>query len=291
MSNITLSIMKIRPMIRVFVVLFVVAFTGMTLHLGGVFSSPPGWDAESGKHRQEVVGQTFNGVVLSMRDVRFNHTKHVLARLGINATQKVPHSFKSKEVDRSLEKFTGNRNYHTDLNLKVWSNRMAFIEVLEEFVLDTDAQYNSWRFFFEDDVELHPSLSDEEAQLVLARGMALANTDGIVFLGICGPSWGEIQGLNEHVQAAKCAGTCAHAFGFQQWKAAKFLSLMTTLNLEGGDPVVLGFYFDRYLHAFGRFVHQYWLLGSNLKSPVDSIWDHFGLLYQDRATFNSEISQ
>jgi hypothetical protein len=51
-----------------------------------------------------------DGVVLSMRPDRFNHAQHVLTQLGLRVVQRVPPSFQSMEVNRSLEAFVGSRN-------------------------------------------------------------------------------------------------------------------------------------------------------------------------------------
>lgn len=128
----------IRFLVHVLVALFVISFWGILLQYRGRILEA----------RRPEVGQILNGVVLSMKDVRFNHSRSVLQSLGIEVVQKVPPSFESKEVDQGLERHVGSRNYHTAMFLKVWSNRMAFLECMEEFVLDPTATTHTWRFFF-----------------------------------------------------------------------------------------------------------------------------------------------
>jgi len=127
--------------------------------------------------------------------------------------------------------------------------------------------------------------------VLVAKGLKLAEKDGFIYLGICGPDCSNPPSpLDKGVEAARCAGTCAHAFGFQQWKAGEFLTEMSGLTLKGVEgPVILGFYFDRYMYEYGKQVQKIWLVGSNLKSPVTSVLDHFGLLFQDRALYPSTI--
>ena len=278
-------------MIRVFVVLVVLAFSSGLLLQTNV--GVPQWNANSLNYAPERLGQTYDGIVLSLNNNCFTHTKGVLKKLDIRAVQKVPLSYRSEAVDKGLETFVGSRSYHKDEYLKVWSNRMAFIDSFEDFVFDTTCDHSTWRFFFEDDIQLHPSVSSREAKQILARGLALAHKDGAVYLGICGPKCSDSQGLDKGVEARRCTGACAHAFGFQKWKMREFLSTMSGLSLlEPENPTFLaGIYLDRYLLAFGTQVHKIWVLGGNLKSPVGSVDDHFGMLYQDRATFHSEIKQ
>jgi hypothetical protein len=277
--------MSIRLIIQVLIALFVISFGGLLLQYGGVFV--PAYE----EPEEVVVGNlTFDGVVLSMKDDRFEHTRNVLTFLGINVVQKVPPSYLSKEVDRGLEQFVGSRVFHTSVFLKVWSNRMAFIDALEEFVQDSNCTSESWRFFFEDDIAVHPNITSERARVLLAKGVKLADKDGFMYLGICGPSCSEARRIDKDVQAARCAGTCAHAFAFQRWKAGEFLTEMSGLTLKGVEgPVILGFYFDRYLYEYANQVQRIWVVGSNLKSPVESMFDHFGLLFQDRALYPTTI--
>lgn len=114
----------IRFLVHVLVALFVISFWGILLQYRGRILEA----------RRPEVGQILNGVVLSMKDVRFNHSRSVLQSLGIEVVQKVPPSFESKEVDQGLERHVGSRNYHTAMFLKVWSNRMAFLECMEEML-------------------------------------------------------------------------------------------------------------------------------------------------------------
>lgn len=282
--------MSIRLVISVLVALFVISFGGVVLHWGGVFRR-----VQSVVQQEEaavvVIDENLFGVVLSMKDERFLHTKDVLTSLGIKVAQKLPPSYLSKEVDIGLERFVGSRVHHNPAFLKVWSNRMAFIDSLEEFVQDSSCTRNTWRFFFEDDLARHPNVTSEKAKLLIAKGLKLAENDGLIYLGLCGPSCIEPSVLDSGVEAARCAGTCAHAFGFQQWKAGEFLTEMSGLTLKGPEgPVILGFYFDRYLYEYGNQVRKIWLVGSNLRSPVTSVMDHFGLLFQDRELYPSTIS-
>lgn len=276
--------MSIRVIIQVLIALVLISFGTLLLQYEGVFVEP---------YEEEVVGNlTFDGVVLSMNDVRFSHTRHVLALLGFKVARAIPPSYLSKEVDQGLERYVGSRGFHTSAFLKVWSNRMAFMKALEEFVHDSECTSDTWRFFFEDDIAIHPNVTSARGRLLLAIGVKLAEDDGFMFLGICGPNCTEARLIDKNVEAARCAGTCAHAFGFQKWKAAAFLTEMNGLTLTGVEgPVVLGFFFDRYMYAYANQVRKAWVVGSNLRSPVRSVVDHFGLLFQDRTRFKTSITR
>jgi hypothetical protein len=214
-----------------------------------------------------------------MRSERFNHTQHVLAQLGLHVVQRVPPGFQSMEVDRSLESFVGSRRQHSPTKLKVWSNQMAFEDAMEEFVVE-EGRSKRWGFFLEDDVALNPGVTYEYAKVLIAKGLAMADEDGFVYLGICGPFCEGGRVLDGQVEAARCAGTCAHAFGFQAWAAAKFLEHLRRSEKRN-------IYMDQILLNYGKQVKKAWVLGSNLKSPVAG--DHVGLLYQDRLTFPTTI--
>jgi hypothetical protein len=216
-----------------------------------------------------------DGVVLSMRPDRFNHAQHVLTQLGLRVVQREPPSFQSVEVNRSLEAFIGSRDQHSPTSLKAWSNQMAFEGALEEFAVE-EARSKRWRFFLEDDVALHPDVTYEHTKVLIAKGLGIADGDGFVYLGICGPSCEGSRVLEGQVEAARCAGPCSHAFGFQAWAAAQFLEYVRSSETRN-------IYMDQNLLNYGRQVKKAWVLGSNLKSPVAG--DHVGLLYQDRLTF------
>lgn len=277
--------MSIRFMIKVLFALALITLPVSLLRYRGAFRRTP---------ELETIIPTLRGVVLSMNDDRFRHTQEVLTSLGIKVVQQTPPSYQSKDVDQGLEQHVGSRLYHNPAYLKVWSNRMAFIQSLEEFVQDSSCNDTTWRLFFEDDIAIHPGVpSAKEARELLAQGLKLAERDGFIYLGMCGAQC-ELEGkeLGYGVNAARCAGTCAHAFGFQQKKAGQFLTEMSGLTLTGIEgPIVLGFYFDRYMYEYARQVQKVWVVGSNLVSPVRNMYDHVGILYQDRAKYPTTIGK
>lgn len=240
-------------------------------------------DSTVTEHTLEFDYTKFHGYVVSNKEQRYNHSKAVLEKLGIVSHQYVPLSYKSDAIRQAMEEYrAANHKYRlTDRYKKVFSNRMAFTYLFQQFVDDPHAAVDSWRFFFEDDVALHPSLTKSFAQQVLARGLEVASGDGILYLGICGPKDCKKKVvLASHVEAKQCAGACTHAFGLTKWKTRSFLSYMDKLN-------VTSMYFDQFMRTFGEQVHKIWVLGSNLKSPQTK--NHYGLVFQDRTHYPSII--
>lgn len=227
----------------------------------------------------------WHGYIVSNKEERYNHSKEVLTKLGIIPHHYVPLSYKSDAVRQAMEAYGAgkNRKQLTDRYKKVFSNRMAFTNLFREFVDDPRAALDSWRFFFEDDIALHPSLSEERAQKVLARGLEVAARDGVLYLGICGPRdcKKKVVVLESPVEAKQCAGACTHAFGLTKRKTRSFLADMHKLNVSS-------MYFDQVMRSFGEQVHKIWILGSNLRSPQAK--NHYGLVFQDRRSYPSIIS-
>lgn len=227
----------------------------------------------------------WNGYIVSNKEERYNHSREVLTKLGIIPHHYVPLSYKSDAVKQAMEEYGAgkNRKQLTDRYKKVFSNRLAFTNLFRDFVNDPRAALDSWRFFFEDDIALHPSLSEELAQKVLGRGLEVAARDGVLYLGICGPKdcKRKVVVLKSPVEAKQCAGSCTHAFGLTKRKTKSFLADMHKLNVSS-------MYFDQVMRSFGEQVHKIWILGSNLRSPQAK--NHYGLVFQDRRRYPSIIS-
>ena len=233
----------------------------------------------------------FQGWVVSNKEHRYNHSKTVLEQLGILPNQYIPEHYQSQVIQRAMEDYhAGNQKYLTDKYKKVFSNRLAFTDLFQKFVNDTSADVGSWRFFFEDDVALHPFLTQSLARRLLARGMEVAAADGILYLGICGPSKSREKVVLSNpgpVEATRCSGACTHAFGLTKWKTGGFLTYMDKLRMPE-DANVTSMYFDQLMQAYGEQVHKIWVLGSNLVSPQEK--NHIGMVFQDRTNYPSVIN-
>jgi hypothetical protein len=231
------------------------------------------------------------GYILSSKlDRRYNSSMKVLSELNIQLVERmVPFPWDSERVDKALERYAGSRKFNTERFLRSYSNQLTFVNYFRKFVNDKSAKLDSWRFFFENDIALHPAVTAHEARAAILEGMQLAAADGMLYLGICGPRGCEAktQLASTGLEASRCSGCCSHAFGFTKWKAAAFLSVLPKFQIR---PKVNGIHIDLVFMHYSNLVHKNWYLGSSLKSPVKSVRDHFGILYQDRNHFNSTIT-
>jgi len=228
------------------------------------------------------------GYVLSgTEDERFNSSKKVLDALQIQVHRAIPIPYQSEELETALNSFLGFGGPHKDREKKAFSNRMTFLNLFQTFVDDASEKLDSWHFFFENDIALHPRVTPKMAHDAIVEGMELAAADGILYLGMCRPH--DCAGkahLKNGLKASRCLGVCTHAFGFTKWKAAAFLSIVHKIKFPSNET---GLHLDLVLRAYASQVHKIWLLGSNLQSPVENVKGHFGLLYQDQEKFPSII--
>ena len=250
-------------------------------------------EADSAKYiaYRDALDTTFelHGYIISGVKERYEYASTVLKKFDITPHHYVPYSYKSQLVYDEMEKFNNGTKFHgAPKNLKMFSNRMAHTSMLFDFVSDQTAKINSWRFFFEDDIEIHPNVSVTEARLALARGLELGSADGIVYLGICGP--GSVEGLPRTlvsgIIAERTYGTCTHAYGVTKWRAEGMLSHIDKVEASNEKYHM---YYDALTKSYGKTVTKAYILGMNLKSPVPGV-DHRGLIYQNRLKYPSFIS-
>jgi hypothetical protein len=247
----------------------------------------------------------FEGYIVSRDEMRFNNTKATLAALDINCHQYVPHEYDSNEVVKAVTEYVfcnemvkamlenpANIQRHAQRMYlqKCMSNRMAFFDLLHDFVDDKTIKNDSWRLFFEDDADVHPKLKPSEMKYAIQKGMELAANDGILFLGICLPldCEDQVELGNLNITAARCVGICAHALAFTKWKAKIIASLIDEL-LKPGNPHRTQ-NFDEMLQ-FYSVEHKILALGLNLKSPIPDVYEHYGLFFQNRGKFPSFINE
>lgn len=247
---------------------------------------------------QDALDTTFelHGYILSAVKSRYEYASSVLQKFNIIPHHYVPYSYKSQLVYDEMESYNNSTMFHGDPhNLKMFSHRMAHTGMLYDFVNDHTAKMNSWRFFFEDDIEIHPNVSAAEARASLAKGLELGSGDGILYLGICGP--GKVteppESLTPGIFARRTHGTCTHAYGVTKWRAQGMLSHIDKVKLRvppgSKDPRKGYMFYDFVTRAYGETVTKAWILGMNLKSPVPDV-NHWGLVYQDRLKYPSFIS-
>lgn len=230
-----------------------------------------------------------HGFIISNQEERFHFASAALTALNLTPHQHIPWPYNSKVVDSALYSFThGSREYHSNpVHLKMFSNRMAHTQLLREFTEDSTAGMNSWRFFFEDDVALHPEVRD--ASEVLVKGMKMAAADGLLHLGICAPARGneDVREVAPGIEVARTFGYCSHGYGVTKWRAAAVLGSLDEVVVQ---PAHGRLYFDVSMRAYAEHVVKTWVLGVNLASPSPGVVDHFGVLFQDRIKFPSSVN-
>lgn len=247
----------------------------------------------------------FEGYIVSRDKIRFNNTKSTLATLDINCHQYAPHEYDSNEVVNAVKKYVlcnemvkamledpANIQRHSQMMYlqKCMSNRMAFFDLLHDFVDDNNIKNDSWRLFFEDDADIHPKLKRSEMKYAIQKGMELAANDGIIFLGICRPldCEGEVALGKLNITAARCTGICAHALAFTKWKARIILSYIDELLKPGNSH--RGDNFDAMIMEYSK-EHKIWALGLELHSPNPNFEEHQGLFFQNREKFRSFMNE
>ncbi len=124
------------------------------------------------------------GYVLSdTEDERFNSSKKVLDALQIQVHRAIPIPYQSQELETALNSFLGFGGPHKDREKKAFSNRMTFLNLFQTFVDDASEKLDSWHFFFENDIALHPRVTPKMAHDAIVEGMELAAADGFFTWG------------------------------------------------------------------------------------------------------------
>lgn len=227
-----------------------------------------------------------HGYVFSAAGKKYETASTILTKFGIAPHRYEPLPYQSRTVSNAMEKFYHSKEYHgNNQNLIAFAKRMAHTEVLHSFVTDQTAKINSWRFFFDANIAIHPNVTIPMAKDLLAEGLKLGSADGIIYLGFCGPadSSAESKVLGYGVIANKTISTCTHAYGVTKWRAAGILSHLDKLKLskesvpipQEGKPI-----YDLLMQCYASTVTIPWVLGVNFRAPVPGE-DYFGFIYQD----------
>ena len=242
----------------------------------------------------------FEATVLSADELRFESAEKELRQL-FNTRRQIPLNITDPSLFRGLDGFRHlrGRNITTKREARAFSNFLAFHFAINFHASDKNVKSDSWRFFFEDDISLHPNATFPMCNLL--HGMLLAKNDGILYLGMCSPICilqDVFSSTNKSVAFQKCSGTCAHAFGLTKWKAQTLLDLLQTLRFEHHtyDEQT---YFDIGLFSYSKRVHPVWVIGSNLttiqhrtvrnKKFLRYKPNHIGIFYQNREVFPTTI--
>ncbi len=150
-----------------------------------------------------------------------------------------------------------------------------------------------WSFVFEDDVDFIEPSKVSLPNYISAIQELMHHPDiqgkhGAFHLGICGPTFTNdnrkiiIPFSNNSLFSHQGYGFCAHGMGLTTKRARNF---WTEISLY--SPIPNGAT-DIYVHNYCfRSGNHHYILGSNLQWPPGT--GHFGIAYQDRGRFRSEV--
>lgn len=209
------------------------------------------------RHSKQVQSTHAIAYVLSMNSTsaRARHTERTLTSVGFRVMFVKPN-------------VTG----HT-IQDKVWSNKRAFLGVLENFVRANDT---AWLYLFEDDITVHSEITFQNIQEVQSQ------SSHFMYLGICGTFEQFVVQWWTFKNQAKC-GRCAHAMGFSIKGAREFLAF----NHNKHNMYAYASYFDIVVEAWCLSLSGFPVVRFDLTSPYDR--GHHGAFFQDRHMFATTI--
>lgn len=220
---------------------------------------------------------------------RFAHTSSLLGSIGI---------FKTKSIQVSV--VSSDQETQQCAALKV--HRDAWLQFAE----DSD-RVDEWALFFEDDIQLHPSLSLSSSGALLYKLFSRVNknihfSSGVVYLGMCGPNRHSQRYTESGMNYTHTCGFCLHAYALRRdavidlWREMKRLSKYpvndTHWNYNRCENLdaLLRRYCEDPLVTLQSNRSGFPLIQPDTHSP-DSIGnDHYGVFYQWRSHFKSLIS-
>ncbi|CAF4104655.1 unnamed protein product, partial [Rotaria sordida] len=217
---------------------------------------------------------------------RFNFTKENIQRVFPNFFNIYcfkPIQLNDSRIDKSLSL----------LDKKLASNLISFVTVWTyEITKYSKHGELEWSFIFEDDVNfVEPSKVSLpnyiNALQALMYHPEIQFKHGIFYLGICGPTFASdnhtliIPFSNNSLLSHKGCGSCVHGMGLTTKRARQlWVEISLYCPIPNGPA-------DIYIHNYCTKNGDYYILGSNLHSPQSS--DHYGIAFQDRRRFSSEI--
>ena len=189
--------------------------------------------------------------------------------------------------------------------LRWFSTSIGWMDMWTRAGADQTLDEDEWMLMFEDDIALVPQPAEAGPQpfdytpaLLELFAQPAVQSDGIVYLGACGPEWAPLdppplRALNQlnassapdWLSSRRGVAWCTHALALTKRRARTLASdlatfLHTSLTLASDANLRLLFL------ATARWP---FILGADRQSPL--IPDHMGIFYQDRAHHKSIIEQ
>jgi hypothetical protein len=182
----------------------------------------------------------------------------------------------------------------SSLDKRLASNLISFITLLTYDIpkYSTNDELE-WSFIFEDDVDfIEPSnfsLSNYiNAIQELMYHSEIQLKDGMFYLGICGPKFANntptliASFSNNSLLSRRGYGHCVHAIGLTIKRARSFWG-----EISSYIPTPTGS-FDVFMQSYSvRSGNPYYIFGGNMEWPPKT--GHYGIAYQDRRRFRSEV--
>jgi hypothetical protein len=241
------------------------------------------------KIQKQTIQTHANAFIISTNcnSIRFNFTKTNIERVFPNFFKIycfTPILLNDSRIDKSLPL----------LNKKLASNLISFVTLWTyEFTKYSTNDELEWSFIFEDDVNfIEPSKVSLpnyiNALQELMHHPEIQHKHGMFYLGICGPTFTNDNDTiiarfsNNSLLNRKGYGSCAHAMGLTIKRARDLWTEISLYCPISNGPTDI--YLRNYCVKSGN---HYYTLGANLQWPPKT--GHYGIAYQDRGRFGSEI--
>lgn len=123
---------------------------------------------------------------------------------------------------------------------------------------------------------------------MIVRGLQLADTDGLVYLGTCGPSYIDNSTSMHYysadiIQYRRGFYYCTHAMAYTKWRARSLWDELAVYRLKHQE-----FGADTVIRQWQQLSHTYPIsVATNIQWPPNT--GHYGFFYQARGIFKSVI--
>ena len=193
---------------------------------------------------------------------------------------------------------------HPTAELRALSTSLGWMDMWTRAGADSTLAEEEWMLMFEDDVALVPQPEqagptpfDYTPALLELLAQPAVQSDGIVYLGACGPQWASLNPpMHEWnrftstsapgwLSSRRAVAWCTHALVITKRRARTLVSdLATFLHTS------LTYASDTNLRSLFLATKRWpFVLGAERRSPI--IKDHWGIFFQDRAKHKSIINQ
>jgi hypothetical protein len=253
----------------------------LVVFLNNNFASPSNNDDDF-RYLTSIGSSLYSANVISVnnKSPRFIHTVQVLRRLNIVPRHIIPPRQDSEDVQNELKVWNGTLPGPTSLKL-------AHFRVWDSLANNNDYLDSDFQLIFEDDVEISTSLSQPAVADVIDTAARLAERGaGFFYLGLCDPRC-EIASshIYNSIVYTNCFGLCSHAYGLFKWRSKTLQRELSSFRPPGhlGDDI------DQWLFAGLPISPLLPILAASNLSDRRAFSGHFGIFFQDRKSFPTEL--